>query len=244
MLRQTAPRWSMPIRTACRTLGFAAPPASSAVLRQRFVELTKQHHPDLHAENTAEATARMVELTQAYACLKKVLRTSVQYNHQSSAAAASSASSSPPGAVEEWRTVADTFNAPGSGVSLYGFVLPWQRSRTDQNTAALEAKLNDPKTSFAEYVECIRGIEAVQRRRADQVRRDAPMSDGSHGFDSTYFEKVHAYRDAVNGGRSARTTSIRLLALAVIFYGRRARRRLVQAPQSLWKAVRYICLGQ
>jgi len=64
------------ISSACRALKFSAPPPSKKVLKQRFLELAKENHPDrakAKGLNVNAATKRMAQLTEAYKTLQTVV---------------------------------------------------------------------------------------------------------------------------------------------------------------------------
>lgn len=261
MLRLCLLYRSMPIGVACRTLGFQTPPTNKRDLKKRFVELTKENHPDLHADDEKAATARMVQLTEAYTCLKSVLEHGVQYQANAAASAVhrhrhhrggtshgggdGAAASGAGGHDAEWAEVTATFRAPGSSLSLRGFTLPWQRSTSSTAAAALEAKLQEPHLTFGEFLRYARQVEREHTRKEERVREDAATADGTHGFTAAYFEHTQHNSAARRGdaGGAAGLPSTQVWALAAYYYGRRLRRAFRQAPRNAWHTIRYVFMG-
>jgi DnaJ-class molecular chaperone len=239
----------MPIGVACRTLGFQTPPTNKRDLKKRFVQLTKENHPDLHADDEKAATERMVQLTQAYACLKKVLEHGVHYRRTAAAAGSRNDGKveqceTSARFAEEWEEVAASFQAPGSSISLRGFTLPWQRARSSTVTATMESKIHEPDISFDDFVRFARQLEKDRQRREDRAKDDAAAANGTHGFTAEYFENMQknsAARRGLSSGSGA--TSTHVLRLGVFFYGRRLRRLATEAPRNAWHTIRYIFLG-
>lgn len=252
MLRLCLLQRCMPIGVACRTLGFQTPPTTKRELKKRFVKLTKEHHPDLHADNEKAATERMVQLTQAYTCLKKVIEHGVHYKANAAGARGAAAeggndkASASAGQEAEWEEVAASFRAPGSSLSLRGFTLPWQRTSSSTVVAAMESKLQEPDISFRDFVAFTRQLEKDRVHRETRIRDDAPTGDGTHGFTSDYFENTQknseARRGVVEDGVHGRT-SMQMARLGVFYYGRRLRRLAAEAPRKAWHTIRYVFLG-
>lgn len=235
----------MPIGVACRTLGFQTPPTNKRDLKKRFIQLTKENHPDLHADNEKAATERMVQLTQAYACLKKVLEHGVHYQRNSAAKGKKEDKSSTSKHEEEWADVAASFRAPGSSISLRGFTLPWQRSSSSTTTTAMEAKLHESNISFNDFVHFARQLERDRRRKEARIKADAATADGTHGFTADYFENTQKNSEARRGGGSGSggPASTHVVRLGAFYYGRRLRRFVTEAPRNAWHTIRYIFLG-
>ncbi|KPI83152.1 hypothetical protein ABL78_7819 [Leptomonas seymouri] len=236
----------MPIGVACRTLGFQNPPTNKRDLKKRFITLTKESHPDLHADNEKAATERMVQLTQAYACLKKVLEHGVQYKASATAGTRAARrpkkNGQPPLHEEDWEGVATDFRAPGSSISLRGFTLPWQRAASSTATASAASKMLDPNVSFRDFVYAARQLEKDCQRREERVRRDAATADGTHGFTADYFEGIR--RDsAARRGLSVGLASTHVARLGARYYGHRLLRFVTEAPRNTWRSIRYIVLG-
>lgn len=248
MLRLCLVHRCMPIGAACRTLGFQTPPTNKRDLKKRFIQLTKECHPDLHADDEKAATERMVQLTQAYACLKKVLENGVQYRRNAAASAtragrkAGQAGETSANHAEEWEEVAASFRAPGSSIILRGFTLPWQRATSSTVTAAMEARIHEPNTSFSDFVRFARQLERDRQRKEERIRRDAATADGSHGFTADYFEKTQR-SSAARRGLNVGPASTHVVRLGIFYYGRRLRRLVTEAPRNAWHTVRYIFLG-
>lgn len=67
---------SSAISAACRNLKFTAPPSNKKVLKKRFLELAKEHHPDrakAKGLNVDLATKKMASLTESYKTLQQVI---------------------------------------------------------------------------------------------------------------------------------------------------------------------------
>ncbi|AYU76736.1 DnaJ domain containing protein, putative [Leishmania donovani] len=250
MLRHCPLHRCLPISVACRVLGFQAPPTSKHDLRKRFVQLTKECHPDLHAENEKAATAKMVQLTEAYTCLKKLLEHRVQY-HQgaglgprpSSASASGEGSAAARPHEDVWAEVTASFRAPGSSISLRGFTLPWQRTTSNSVISSLEAKMREANVSFSDFVRYARHLEKDRQTKENRIRADAAMADGTHGFTAEYFESVNknsAFRRATERRRLPMT---HFMTLGAFYYGRRLRNGIEQAPRGAWRTLRYVVLG-
>ncbi|KAG5510334.1 hypothetical protein JKF63_07663 [Porcisia hertigi] len=256
MLRLCLVHRCIPIGVACRTLGYRVPPTNKRDLKKRFVQLTKETHPDLHAGDEKAATARMVQLTEAYTCLKKLLEHRVQHAQRTDfgerpfgAGASTKPGTAAQSHANEWAEVAASFRAPGSSISLRGFALPWQRTTTTSNSsssttiASMEAKMSEANLSFSDFVRYARRHEQQHRQREEAIRNDAAMADGTHGFTAEYFEKTQANRAAMRGTEKHGMVSTRLMALGALYYGRRLRRALTEAPRTAWHTLRYIISG-
>ncbi|GET86572.1 hypothetical protein, conserved [Leishmania tarentolae] len=247
MLRHCPLHRCLPISVACQILGFQAPPTSKHDLRKRFVQLTKECHPDLHADDTKVATAQMVQLTEAYTCLRKLLEHRVQHRQgaglssRPSSAATSDASARPH--EDEWAEVAASFRAPGSSISLRGFALPWQRTTSDSVTSSMETKMREPNVSFSDFVRHMRHLETARQATEKRIREDAPMADGTHGFTAEYFENLQKSETARRGSKLRRLPMVHLITLGVFYYGRRLRNGIAQAPRTAWRTLCYVFLG-
>ncbi|CAJ1018356.1 hypothetical protein Q4I32_001684 [Leishmania shawi] len=243
----------LPIGVACRTLGFQAPPTNKHDLKKKFVQLTKENHPDLHADDEKAATARMVQLTEAYTSLKKLLEHRVQYQQganlgqhrqgPSSAVANSESGTAARPHEDEWAEVATSFHAPGSSISLRGVTLPWQRAASNTVISSMESKLREPSVSFHEFVRYARHLEKHRQKREERIREDAATADGTHGFTAEYFESVQKNRAARRGTERCGLPSTRLMALGAFYYGCRLRNAVAQAPWTAWRTLRYVFLG-
>ncbi|KPA76050.1 putative mitochondrial chaperone protein DNAj [Leptomonas pyrrhocoris] len=246
MLRRCLLRRCMPIGVACRTLGFQTPPTNNRDLKKRFIQLTKEHHPDLHADDAEAATERMVRLTQAYTCLKKLLEHGVHYQRNAGAGAGpqqkSGERSSSRAEEVEWAEAAASFRAPGSSISLRGFTLPWQRATTTTATASMESMMSEPNVSFHDFVRFARQLEHDRQRREERRRSDAATADGTHGFTAEYFESTERSRTACRGPKVG-PASTHVVRLWAFYYGRRLRAFAVAAPRNAWHTIRYILLG-
>ncbi|KAG5485694.1 hypothetical protein LSCM4_06652 [Leishmania orientalis] len=253
MLRPCQPHRCLPIGVACRTLGFQLPPSNKRDLKKRFVQLTMESHPDLHAENEKAATARMVQLTEAYTCLKNLLEHRVQYQngsglspcpqHPSNTRASSQGDAAARPHADEWAEAAASFRAPGSSISLRNFTLPWQRNTRSTATSSWEAKMREPNVSFRDFARYARDLEKDLQQREERIREDAATADGTHGFTAEYFERTQKNSAAGRGMVRHGLPSTHLVALGAFYYGRRLRYAVAQAPQTAWHALRYVLLG-
>ncbi|KAG5485024.1 hypothetical protein LSCM1_07104 [Leishmania martiniquensis] len=253
MLRSCLPRRCMSIGVACRTLGFQAPPTNRRDLKKRFVQLTKANHPDLHADNESAATAKMVQLTEAYACLKKLLEHRVQYQQgtglspccqrPSSKGASSRGNAAASPHADEWAEVGASFRAPGSSISLRNFTLPWQRTTGGKVASSLAAKTWEPGVSFRDFARYARRLERERQQREERIRRDAATAGGTHGFTAEYFERTQRRSVSGRGMEKDGLPSTRLIALGAFYYGRRLRYAVARAPRTMWGALRYVFLG-
>ncbi|CBZ24423.1 conserved hypothetical protein [Leishmania mexicana MHOM/GT/2001/U1103] len=250
MLRHCPLHRCLPIGVACRLLGFQAPPTSKHDLRKRFVQLTKECHPDLHADDEKAATAKMVQLTEAYTCLKKLLEHRVQHHHgtnlgprPSSAGASGEGNAAARPHEDVWAEVAASFRAPGSSISLRGFTLPWQRTTSNSVISSMEAKMREPNVSFSDFVRYARHLEKDRQTKENRIRADAAMANGTHGFTAEYFETVHKNSAARRGTERCGLPMTHLMTLGAFYYGRRLRNGIAQAPQTAWRTLRYVFLG-
>lgn len=250
MLQRCLLQRCMPIGAACRALGFQTPPTNKRDLKKRFIQLTKENHPDLHADNEKAATERMVQLTQAYACLKKVLEHGVHYKANAAARShrrqkeGTASGESSASHEAEWEEVAASFRAPGSSLSLRGFTLPWQRATSSTVTASMESKLHEPNVSFHDFVVFARQLEKNRCKKEERIRDDAAMAEGSHGFTAEYFDNTQKNSAARRGLREGSGGSTHVVWLGMFYYGRRLRRMAAEAPRNAWHTIRYIVLGQ
>lgn len=90
MLRSCRVYYAMSLPMACRVMNFSEPPRHRRQLRQRYLTLTKERHPDsVHGQgargkHVTDATAAMIRLTDAYRVLQAHLRQSGRCVHRSS----------------------------------------------------------------------------------------------------------------------------------------------------------------
>lgn len=254
-------------------MGFHAPPKDRKQLRARFIKLAKEYHPDQNTCVEADTTKRMVEITEAYKILKELLDTSgggsrgphARDIHSSVNAMQRRRTHGGGGDASVEEEVAASFVVPGASLSLYGFTLPWQRmsvrSKTEEAMNRLEKSMD---MSFSDYVSAVRAVEKERRHREEARKRDARMSEGSHGFTAEYFEQLNEARQALHGGHRregyeegrtgerrggsdsslGRRASTSAIPLAFRFYGKRLSWALCGIPRRTWDAFRFIVFGQ
>lgn len=212
-------------------LGFTTPPLSKRELRQRFVELTKKHHPDRGGPNAS--AEKMIAVTESY----KLLRGLLEQNVSPSAMPSPSARS----ADEDLVKASSSFSTPGFNVSSQHMWLPWQQqpSSHSRHTAAAAADGTTP-TTFVKFASAVR---QVARERESQQEAAESRSAGSHGFDAAHFAGQRKLRRAAEDAASPSVLSNYSTSWAVLAL-RYWAMKLKQLPQNAILSVRYIVSGR
>ncbi|KEG10935.1 chaperone protein DNAJ [Trypanosoma grayi] len=222
-------------------MGFAAPPLDKRILKKRYVELAKKHHPD---QSGPEASVdRMASVTEAYKTLQHLLedgrRGVSSFNSRRSHTSGGGGGSSSDGggnSRDDMRAEAASFVAPGATLSMAGWTLPWQRGPTTSARREKERHLREEATSLYNYVKQVRALEREDAAREARLKAEMKSSEGSHGFTAEHFEETRRMQQRDVPWRAQRESLLRL-------WWRYHRQRLSKAPRRWWNAARYVLLG-
>ncbi|ORC86919.1 chaperone protein DNAJ [Trypanosoma theileri] len=240
MITRTRALMSLNVGQACRVMGFTAPPLDKRILKKRYVELVKKHHPDQHGPNAS--ADRMVIVTEAYKTLGRLLDDGRRGRAPSDLSQGTHTSSgnihnNNKSARDEMEAEAAAFVAPGAPLSMAGWTLPWQRGRTVSSQKLQEQELQKEVSSLHEYVRKTRAIERELLARADRAKAELKMSEGSHGFTAKHFEEIRRMQQRDPSWALKRKPLIVLI-------GKYYRKRLSVALSRWWDAVQYVFLGR
>ncbi|CBH13481.1 chaperone protein DNAj, putative [Trypanosoma brucei gambiense DAL972] len=228
---------SVSVGQACRLMGFAAPPIERRVLRRRYVELVKKHHPDNNGpESSAEVMANITAAYKTLQCLAGKQKEAMRGNNVDR----SDTPSTGGGGREEMEVVAASFVVPGAPLSMANWDLPWQRGKTTTQKRKQEKDeqlLREGSTSLFEYVALARALEKRRGAQAERIAAALRSSEGSHGFGSGYFEQLHLQQRRDSPWVVKRKP---LFILVCAYY----RLRLVSAWWRWLAGLRYVVMGR
>lgn len=223
------------IREACQTLGFPSPPVDKRALKQRFVELTKKHHPDRGGPHAS--ASKMAAVTESYKLLRSILEMKIGSPGGARLAQASAGQRDGPGSFDDKVKAAGSgFSAPAFAVSSEGMWLPWQKAPASSTRMRTEAMFENPTEHADSFVEFATKARTVANREANIRKEAAVKGAGSHGFSAAHFDAQRATREAARG--SGRPTSMVMLALA--YY----KDKVLKAPRAAVRSLRFIITGR
>ncbi|KAH9598366.1 hypothetical protein LSM04_004119 [Trypanosoma melophagium] len=243
MITRTRGLMTLNVGQACRVMGFTAPPLDKRILKKRYVELVKKHHPDQHGPNAS--ADHMVIVTEAYKTLGRLLDdgrrgitpSGLSQGNNSSGNNTHNGASSSQNVRDEMEAEAAAFVTPGAPLSMAGWTLPWQRGRTVFSQKQQEQELQEKISSLHDYVRKTRAMEREALARANRAKEELKMSEGSHGFTAEHFEEIRRLQQRNPSWVIKRKP---LIVLIWNYY----RKRLSLTLRDWWDAVQYVFLGR